>query len=125
LRIEGEQSLRLGSIDRAIMVLQRSVELSPLDIDGRMLYAEALEKKLFKQKERDPALYNFLVKQWLFVARRSEFMDQTFQGMAHLMNLTGTRPKRWERSGKFLERVLIPEDGSTKVALGKKKAEVK
>ncbi|HND69677.1 MAG TPA: hypothetical protein PL112_22910, partial [Candidatus Obscuribacter sp.] len=43
LRIEGEQSLRMGKLDRAIMVLQRSVEMAPMDMDGRILYAEALE----------------------------------------------------------------------------------
>ena len=68
LRIEGEQSMRLGKLDRAIMVLQRSVELAPADMDGRILYGEALEKKLIKQKDRDPALYNYVIKQWLFVA---------------------------------------------------------
>lgn len=121
LRIEGEQSMRIGSLDRAIMVLQRSVEMAPLDMDGRILYAEALEKKLIKQKERDPALYNFVVKQWLFIAKKADFLDQSMQGMSHLMALTGTRPKKFESTTKFLARVLIPEDGSTKVALGKKK----
>lgn len=121
LRLEGEQSMRIGSLDRAIMVLQRSVEMAPLDMDGRILYAEALEKKLVKQKERDPALFNFVVKQWLFVAKKADFLDQSMQGMSHLMALTGTRPKKFEREAKFLARVLIPEDGSTKVALGKKK----
>src|SRR5690349_20958257 len=76
LRLEGEQSLRYGSLDRAIMVLQRSVEMSPMDMDGRIMYAEALEKKLMKQKERDPVLFNFLIKQWLFVAKKAEFYDQ-------------------------------------------------
>src|SRR5688572_29315259 len=72
LRIEGENSLRLGDLDRALTVLQRSVELAPLDIDGRIIYAQALEQKLIRQKHRDPVLFNFLVKQWLFVAKKSE-----------------------------------------------------
>ena len=118
LRLEGEQSLRMGNLDRAITVLQRSVEMAPLDMDGRILYAEALEKKLIKQKEKDPSLYNFLVKQWLFVYKKSEFPDQSMQGLQHLISLTGTQPKRMEKPEKFLTRILLPEDGSVKVALG-------
>jgi hypothetical protein len=118
LRLEGEQSLRMGNLDRAITVLQRSVEMAPLDMDGRILYAEALEKKLMKQEEKDPVLYNFLIKQWLFVCKKSEFPDQVVQGMQHIQILTGTMPKRFEKVPKFLGRVLLPEDGSKKVALG-------
>lgn len=118
LRLEGENSLRMGHVDRAIMVLQRSVEMAPLDMDGRILYAQALEQKLISQKERDPALFNYVVKQWLFVAKKSEFPDQSLTGRQHLVNLTGVAPKLWESDRKFLARVLLPEDGSTKVALG-------
>ena len=118
LRLEGEQAMRMGNLERAIVVLQRSVEMAPLDMDGRILYSEALEKKLLKQSEKDPKLYNFLVKQWLFVYKKSEFPDQAVQGFQHLVELTGTQPKRMESIPKFLNRVLLPEDGSTKVALG-------
>jgi len=122
LRIEGEQALRMGKVDRAVKVLQRSVELAPRDMDGRILYAEALEKKLLRQKdkERDPELFNFVVKQWLFVAKSAEFADQGQQGFNHLYKLTGTVPKRREKEKKYLERTLIPEDGSVKVKIGKR-----
>ena len=70
LRLEGEQSMRFNNIDRAIVVLQKSVEMTPSDMDGRILYAEALEKKLNHQKDRDPSLFNFAVKQWLYVAKK-------------------------------------------------------
>src|SRR5438067_3812885 len=89
LRLEGESSLRMGHLDRAITVLQKSVEMAPLDIDGRILYAQSLEQKLIGQRERDPALFNFCVKQWLFVAKKAEFADQAMQGRSHLVNLTG------------------------------------
>ncbi len=121
LRMEGEQAMRMGNYDRAITVLQRAVEMTPWDMDGRILYAQALERKLMRQRERDPKLYNFLVKQWLFVAKKADFMDQSLQGMNHLAKLTGTSPSKWETAGKFLKRVLIPEDGSVKVALGNPK----
>lgn len=118
LRMEGEQAMRMGNYDRAITVLQRAVEMTPWDMDGRILYSQALERKLMRQRDRDPKLYNFLVKQWLFVAKKADFMDQSLQGMNHLAKLTGTSPSKWESAGKFLKRVLIPEDGSVKVALG-------
>ncbi len=121
LRIEGEQAMRLGNTDRAIQVLQRSVEMSPLDMDGRILYATALEKKLFRQKkhDRDPKLYNYLVKQWFFIHKKCEFPDQKMQAWQHLTQLTGTAPKLLEREKKYLSRVLIPEDGSVAVQIGK------
>ncbi len=115
LRMEGEQSMRIGNLDRALTVLQRSVELSPADIDGRIMYAEALEKRLLKQKKRDPKLFNFCVKQWLYVAKKSEFADQSMQGMSHLQGLTGTHPGRFEKEKKFLSRVLVPEDAKVKI----------
>src|SRR5579883_310323 len=59
LRLEGEQCLRLGNVDRAVQLLQRALEMSPADMDGRILYATALEKKLTKQKKKDPKLFNF------------------------------------------------------------------
>lgn len=121
LRIEGEQAMRLGNTDRAIQVLQRSVEMAPLDMDGRMLYATALEKKLFKQKkhDRDPKLYNYLVKQWYFIYKKCDFADQKMQAYQHLIQLTGAGPKMLERQKKYLSRVLIPEDGSVAVQIGK------
>lgn len=122
LRLEGEHCLRVGDLDHAIMVLQRSVEMAPLDMDGRILYAQALQKKLMKQKHRDPILYNFIVKQWLFVAKKADFPDQKMQGYNGLYALTGTPIGRFEKDHKYLARVLMPEDGSKKVALGGRKS---
>lgn len=122
LRLEGEQSMRFNNIDKAIMVLQKSVEMTPSDMDGRILYAEALEKKLNHQKDRDPALFNFAVKQWLYVAKKADFMDQKLQAMKHLQTLTGQRPHRWENEVHYLSHVLMPEDDSRKVAAGTKTA---
>src|SRR5688572_11616894 len=42
LQLEGEAAMRLGDVDRALQVLQRSVELAPMDMDKRILYAQAL-----------------------------------------------------------------------------------
>jgi len=125
LQLEGEHAMRIGNIDTALTALQRSVEMAPLDMEKRLLYAQCLEKKLMGQKRKDPALYNFLIKQYLYIYRKAEFIDQTMQARAELVHLTGTAPKMFERSEKFLGRVLIPEDGSAKVALGNKKPQPK
>jgi hypothetical protein len=117
MRLEGEQAMRYGNYDRAIAVLKKSVQISPTDMDGRILFAEALEKKLLKQQVKDPALYNSVMKQWLIVSKNGNFMDQKMQGRAHLQSLAGTAPKHFESDAKFLSRILIPEDGSVKVAL--------
>ncbi len=121
LQLEGEHSLRIGNIEHALTALQRSVELAPLDMEKRILYAQALEKKLSQKKtDQDPTLYNFLIKQYLFIYRKSEFIDQTMLAKSRLVSLTGTAPKSFERSEKFLARVMIPEDGSYKLAARKK-----
>lgn len=123
LRLDGEQCIRVGNIERAIKVLQRAVETEPLDMDGRVLYATALEKKLMKQKskDRDPKLYNFTVKQWYYIAKVCEFEDQKTQALKHLQVLTGKVPGRFDRRQAFLKKALIPEDGSVKVPIGKGK----
>lgn len=118
LQFEGESSMRMGDVDRALVVLQRSIEMAPMDMDKRILYAEALEKKLMGQKKKDPQLYNFLIKQWLFVARKAEFPDQSVLARSHILSLSGTFPKMLEKPEKFLGRVLIPEDGSQPVLIG-------
>ena len=117
MRLEGEQAMRYGNYDRAIGVLKKAVQTAPSDMDGRILLAEAMEKKLMKQSVKDPALYNSTIKQWLIVSKNGNFMDQKMQGRAHLQSLAGTSPKRFESDAKFLSRILIPEDGSVQVAL--------
>jgi hypothetical protein len=123
LRLEGEQAIRLGHTDRACLLLQKALEMSPGDMDGRILYASALEKKLMKQKakKRDPKLYNFCVKNWYYIWKKTDFHDQKAQARNHLEKLCGTLPKWHEKPHKYLSRVLIPEDGSVKVSFGNSK----
>ncbi len=124
LQLEGESSMRMGQLDRAIVALQRAIELAPFDADKRMLYAEALEKKLLSQKvkDRDPRFFNFVVKQWLFIFQKADFPDQKLQAGGHLIQMVGSAPKMWERPHKYLARVLLPEDGSKPVVMGGGKA---
>lgn len=119
LQLEAEHNLRVGHVDQALTAMQRAVEMAPLDIEKRILYAQTLEKKLMGQKEKDPALYNFLIKQYLFIYRKAEFIDHTLQAKAALVHLTGTAPKTFEKSASFLNRVLIPEDEESRIALKK------
>ncbi|HEY9682112.1 MAG TPA: hypothetical protein V6C86_11080 [Oculatellaceae cyanobacterium] len=121
LRLEGEQFLRMGNLDRAIMVLQKSVEMAPSDMDGRILYATALEKKLKSQDDRDPQLYNFLVKQWLYVLKKADFLDQNAVGQSHLVALTGTYPRKYESRARFLSRVMLPLNDDAREELNKRK----
>lgn len=121
LQLEGESSLRLGNIDRALVVLQKAVELAPFDPDKRSLYAETLEKKLMKQTKRNPKLFNYIVKQWLFIASKADFPDQQMTARSHLYNLTGRVPGRFEKADKYLAKVLLPEDGTEEVILGGRK----
>jgi hypothetical protein len=120
LRMEGEQLIRVNNIDKAVAVLARSVEMSPADIDGRILYAEALEKKLQRQTTRDPQLHNLAVKQWLYIAKKADYMDQKVQGIKHLTSICGSKPRMLETEDRFLARVLMPEENQ-QVADGKTK----
>jgi uncharacterized coiled-coil protein SlyX len=110
LRLEGEQSMRFNNIDKAVLLLEKSVEMSPADMDGHILYAEALEKKLARQKTQDAQLHNLVVKQWFYIAKKADYMDQKMQGLKHLANLTGTKPRMLETDDRFLARVLKPEE---------------
>ncbi len=117
LRMEGEQLIRVNKIDKAVTVLAKSVEMSPADMDGRILYAEALEKKLAQQTTKNPQLFNLAVKQWLYVAKKGDYMDQKVQGLKHLSNICGSKPRMLETEDRFLSRVLRSED--QQVANGK------
>jgi hypothetical protein len=110
LRLEGEQCLRTGETDRALTVLQKSVEMAPWDMEGRILYAAALGKKLAERDGKDNALFNFVVKQWLFVYKHTEFADQQVQALSNLYALTKEKPKKFESERKYLYRVLKPEE---------------
>ncbi|CAN5614834.1 hypothetical protein BH10CYA1_BH10CYA1_12850 [soil metagenome] len=120
LRMEGEQLIRVNKIDKAVVVLAKSVEISPADMDGRILYAEALEKKLSQQTTKNPQLHNLAVKQWFYIAKKGNYMDQKVQGLKHLSNICGSKPRLLETEERFLSRVLLPED--QQVANGKAKS---
>jgi len=122
-----ENSLREGNVDKAIHLLKQALSMDNDDADAHALYAEALERKLRKQDEKDPELFNKCVREWLLVMRnevgeekgmnvkgvgvpgiatfyRDE--DHNIQARNHLVKLTGSAPRAWETNTKYLKRVL-------------------
>jgi tetratricopeptide (TPR) repeat protein len=120
LKLTAQECSRKGNLNKAIMNYQRAVEMDPTSVDTRAEYAAALEKKLRGQKDRDPKLFNFVIKQWLFVYRKADFLDEKQLSSDHLVALTGIAPNRHERTKGYLAKVLMPEDGSRQVAFGKR-----
>jgi hypothetical protein len=122
-----ENSLRAGNVDKAIHLLKHALSMDNDDADAHALYAEALERKLRKQDEKDPELFNKCVREWLLVMRNEvgEEKGIGFKGLSppglaafyrdedhninaknHLIKLCGSAPKVWETNTKYLKRVL-------------------
>jgi tetratricopeptide (TPR) repeat protein len=118
LSLEGDQALRTGDTKTAIKDLEKALQMDPKNIQARSRYAEALEQKLRKQKHPDPKLYNFVIKQWVHVCKDSMYddSDEKQRGHNHLEALCGKAPKIYEPSKHFLDKNLLPEDGSVKVS---------
>jgi hypothetical protein len=57
------------------------------------------------------------------VFRKAEFLDQKMLGLNSVIQLTGARPKRWEKDQSFLARVMVPEKPSVQLASNEKKAQ--
>lgn len=136
LTVAAERALKSDKPDKAIELIQRSLELNKEDLEAHMIYAMALERKLSKQATEDPVLFNRCVKEWLSVLRNSygEEKGETFHGIGipglngkwfededrqrparqHLIKLTGFSPKPWETNEKFLTKVQ--RSGETSVS---------
>lgn len=136
LIIQAQRALKSGKPDLAIDIVRHSLELDNDDADAHMVYAEALERKLAKQEQEDPMLFNLCVKEWLSVLRSSygEEKGLNFRGIGipgagggwqededrhrparqHLLKLVGCTPKPWESNDKFLAKVR--RSGETSVS---------
>ncbi|MBP9092278.1 tetratricopeptide repeat protein [bacterium] len=127
LLLTAKQYMRHHNYNRAIALLSRAVKLDPDDPDIRCLYAEALQEKLSHQVEKDPAVFNLCVRNWLTVVRNEvgEEKGATYKGIGigmgyfqdeerttfakhSLKALTGYLPKPWETNDRYLRRVLKP-----------------
>jgi len=75
-----------------------------------------LGKKFAERRGQDNSLYNFLVKQWLYIYKHSDFNDQQMQALNNIVALTQTKPKKFESERKFLGRVMRPEDANSDFA---------
>jgi hypothetical protein len=123
--------LETGNYDKAIRLSKLAVEKNYDDTDTHMVFAEALEKKYNKQVEKDPALFNKCVKEWLIVLRNEGGMEKgmswhgmqiplmeefykdeehTMPARSHILALTGFLPKWHETDARFLKKVGKPVD---------------
>jgi tetratricopeptide (TPR) repeat protein len=123
--------LETGNYDKAIKLSKLAVEKDYDDTDTHMIFAEALEKKYNKQVEKDPALFNKCVKEWLIVLRNEAGMEKgmawhgmqiplmeefykdeehTMPARSHILALTGFLPKWHETDARFLKKVGKPVD---------------
>jgi hypothetical protein len=105
-----DQAVRYGGVDRAIAGLELYLAKNPKNMDARVQYAEALEKKLRAQKKRDPKLYNQALKQWLYISRNADYDDEKSKGKRHLKGLCGKTCMPYQTARWFLDGVVVPEN---------------
>ena len=116
-----------GYYDLAIKYAQNALIDDPDDIDSHVAYAEALEAKLHRQKQKDFKLFMASVREWLLVSRAErgeekgltnshglgipgmqylyQDSDRHTLGNQHLKALVGWLPKVHETDHKYLDRV--------------------
>jgi hypothetical protein len=128
LMFQADYLLKLGNYEGAITLIKKSLAENDDDADAHSLYAQALEKKLRAQQNKDPKLFNKCVKEYLMVMRDEKgiekglywhgfatpygasFGDEGRELMAaqRLYKLTGFVPKRGQSDRKYLSLVLKP-----------------
>lgn len=127
--IGAEFALRSNRVDRSIQLARRAMRQDPEDMDAHKALAEALDRKLEFQSEKDPAVFAECVKEYLVVMRNGVGLEKgtNFRGMGifdylyrddeyyevarkRLKHLTGYAPKPWESNEKYLKRVLQPAE---------------
>jgi hypothetical protein len=127
--IGAESALRSNRVDRSIQLARRAMRQDPEDMDAHKALAEALDRKLEFQSEKDPAVFAECVKEYLVVMRNGVGLEKgtNFRGMGifdylyrddeyyevarkRLKHLTGYAPKPWESNEKYLKRVLQPAE---------------
>lgn len=109
LRNRASTYLKRDELDKAIELIERSIELQPEDTEGRQIYADALEKKLKTQTDPDPHTFNQCIKQWYYLYKNAEYPEMVNLAVNHLKNITGKSPYVWPTAKMYLSRVLMPE----------------
>jgi tetratricopeptide (TPR) repeat protein len=137
-----EYCMTHGHIDKAISLCQKALDKQD-DPDLHQIYAEALERKLKSQVDKDPKLFRKCVSEWLIVLRQVggdenltwhglgipgvgkfyEDESRTIPAKQHITQLTGRLPKVWETNEKFLNKVTKESEAkvSGKLVSGKPK----
>ena len=137
--ISAEMALRSERVDRSIQLARRAMKRDPDDLDVHKALAEALDRKLEYQTDKDPKVFEECVREWLIVLRNGVGMEKgtNFKGLGvfdslfgdedtyiiakqRLKHLTGYVPKPWETNEKYLKRVLRPAEASIKGRILKK-----
>ena len=129
LATAAQYSLKVGNYEKAIKLAKLAIEKHYDDSDTHQIYAEALEKKYNKQVQKDPALFNKCVREWLIVLRQEvgdekgmswhgmqlplmeEFYkdeDRVMPARSHIMALTGVLPKWHETDERYMKKVSKP-----------------
>ncbi len=125
--IASEFALRADRVERAIQLARRSIKQFPDDMDAHKALAEALDRKLELQVEKDPTLFEECIKEWLVIMRNGVGFEKgiNFRGIGifdhaygddeyyevakhRIKHLTGYIPKPWESNDRFLRKVLRP-----------------
>lgn len=129
--ISAQMALRSERVERSIQLARRAIKRDPDDLDAHKALAEALDRKLEYQADKDPKVFEECVREWLIVLRNGVGMEKgtNFKGLGvfdslfgdegnyiiakqRLKHLTGYVPKPWETNEKYLKRVLRPAETS-------------
>jgi hypothetical protein len=112
-------------VEEAVVAGKRALDKNPDSIESHLVYAQALERKLHFQKQKDPQLFAQCVKEWLIVLRNESgeekglsahgisvfghlMADESHSILAkqHLTALCGRGPKGWETDTVYLRKIL-------------------
>lgn len=125
---EAQRALRDGRIVRATALARKALSADPEELDAHLVLAQALERRLDMQAEKDQRLLGECVRHWLIVLRSGvgEESGTNFKGAGvldslyrdderfieakeHLKKLVGRAPKAWETNERYVKKVLSPQ----------------
>lgn len=138
---EAQRALRDGRIVRATDLARKALNADPEELDAHLVLAQALERRLDMQAEKDQRLLGECVRHWLVVLRSGvgEESGNNFKGAGvldslyrddehfmeakeHLKKLVGRAPKAWETNERYVKKVLSPQaelSATGKIVTGK------
>jgi len=125
---EAQRALRDGRIVKATALARKAMNADPQELDAHLVLAQALERRLDMQVEKDQRLLGECVRHWLVVLRAGvgEEAGNNFKGAGvldslyrddehfmeakeHLKKLVGRAPKAWETNERYVKKVLSPQ----------------